>query len=104
MANANLKDASRPPRRNFDPSSSAAASHAVENRIFHERLHDQLWHEQLPRGGGNLPTHFQSAFQTHFLHAEEIFDKLQFFIEAKYIGPPPPPRRPKPPSNSHNPR
>src|SRR6266403_1304674 len=78
--------ASRPPRRNFDPSSFAAASHAVENRIFHERLHDQLWHEQLPRGGVNLPTHFKSVFQTHFLHAEVIVDKLQFFIEANDIG------------------
>src|SRR4029077_2110518 len=86
IANGYLQRASRPPRRNFDPSSSAAASHAVENRIFHKRLHDQLRHEQLPRGGVNLPTYFKSVFQTHFLDAEVIADKLQFFIEANDIG------------------
>src|SRR6516165_6323318 len=86
IANCYLQHPSRLPRRNFDPSSSAAASHAVENRIFDERLHDQLRHEQLPRSGVNLPTHFKSVFQTHFLHAEVVVDKLQFFIEANDIG------------------
>src|SRR5258708_18366358 len=86
IANDYLQHASRPPRRNFDPSSSAAASHPVENRIFHERWHDQFWHEQLPRGGGNYPTPFQPVVQTPFLHAEVIVDKLQFFIEANDIG------------------